>query len=131
MKSVDYSMYKKLDGVSFQDTVDKVTAELKEEGFGVLTTIDVKATLKEKIDVDFKAYTILGACNPALAHQALSNDDNVGLFLPCNVVVSETDEGSEIGIINPILMMSMVNSPGLEEVAEEANGRLTRVFGKL
>lgn len=131
MKSVEYSMYKKLDGVSFDDAVAKVTAELKEEGFGVLTTIDVKATLKEKIDVDFKAYTILGACNPKLAHRALSDDDNIGLFLACNVVVAEIPGGSEISIINPIMMMSMVDSPGLEPVAKEANSRLTRVLEKM
>lgn len=124
-------MYKKLDGVSFDDAVARVSAELKEEGFGILTTIDIKATLKEKIDVDFKAYTILGACNPQLAHRALSEDDNLGLFLPCNVVVAEIDGGSEISIINPIVMMSMADSPGLEPVAKEANERLSRVFAKL
>ncbi len=131
MKSVEYSLYKKLEGVPFDEAVSRATAELKEEGFGVLTTIDVKATLKEKIDVDFKAYTILGACNPVLAHRALSEDDNIGLLLPCNVVVGETDRGSEVGIINPITMMSMAGSPGLESVAKEANEKLSRVLERL
>jgi len=87
--------------IPFQDAIDQVTEELKKEGFGVITMIDVKNILKQKIDVEFRKYTILGACNPVFAHQALSKDDKIGTLLPCNVIVQETDGGTEISAINP------------------------------
>ena len=110
----------------------QVTEALKAEGFGVLTEIDVKATLKKKIDVDFRPYKILGACNPKLAHRALTANAEVGLLLPCNVTVSEIAEGeTEVSIIDPIAMMQVADHPDLQEIAEEAREKLQRVFNSL
>lgn len=131
MRSVEYGFYKELAGSSVADAEERVTGALKEEGFGVLTRIDVKATLKMKLDVDHKPYVILGACNPELAHRALSTDDTIGLFLPCNVVVSETAQGAEVAILRPEAMFAAVNLSALEPVAEEAEERLHRVFENL
>ena len=111
--------------------MDSVKEELKKEGFGVLTTIDVKATLKEKLDVEHRPYVILGACNPQLAHQALSMDDNIGILLPCNVVVAATDDGSEVAIARPKAMLSIAGGQALGTFAEEAETRLSRVLEKL
>lgn len=129
MKDSDYGLRKELAGTSFSDAVEKVTAALKGEGFGILTTIDVKATMKEKLDVDFKSYVILGACNPNLAHQALTQDDTVGLLLPCNVVVAETDAGSEVAIARPKAMLSIAGEhEGFGTFADEAEARLSRAL---
>jgi len=111
----------------YDAAVERVTAALKDEGFGVLTEIDVKATLKTKLDADFRPYVILGACNPPLAHRALSSNLDVGLLLPCNVVVYETDEGSEAAILDPESMLAVAEGSGLEVVAAEARQRLERV----
>ena len=111
----------------FETALQKVTDALKAEGFGVLTEIDVKATLKKKLDVDFRPYKILGACNPPLAYRALSAAPEVGLLLPCNVTVAQVDDGIEVGIIDPLGMMGFVAHPDLEPVAEEARQRLDRV----
>ncbi|MGD8794579.1 MAG: DUF302 domain-containing protein [Anaerolineae bacterium] len=101
---------------------------LKQEGFGVLTEIDVKATLKQKLDADFRKYTILGACNPPLAHRALRTELEIGLMLPCNVIVYEKEGGSSVvSIVDPISMLGVVESPELEPVADEARARLRRV----
>lgn len=117
---------------SYDEAITAVTDELKKEGFGVLTEIDVKATLKKKIDVDFRPYTILGACNPHLAHKALSLVPQIGLMLPCNVTVSqEVDGRSLISIINPQQMMGMVDHPELEAIACDAEERLRRVASAL
>ena len=116
----------------FDDTVAWVTEELAKEGFGVLTTIDVKATLKKKIDVDFRRYTILGACNPKLAHRALSEDAQMGLMLPCNVVVQESEAGGvEVSVINPHAMFGVMGDDRLKGVAEEVDTRLRRVVAAL
>ena len=116
----------------FDSAVEKVTEELKKEGFGVLTEIDVKATLKKKIDVDFRPYKILGACNPPLAHQALTTAPEVGLLLPCNVTVAQEDNGRVlISIIDPELMLGVVDNPALEAVACDAKERLQRVANAL
>ena len=118
--------------VPFAEARQRAVDALKQEGFGVLTEIDVKATLKQKIDVDFRPYTILGACNPPLAHRALSSDADVGLFLPCNVTVAE--EGGDIVVtaIDPIVMLSMMkDNPVLNEVAQEAGAKLKRVIASL
>ena len=113
---------------SYEEAVEKVTAELKAEGFGVLTEIDVKKTLKEKLDVDFRPYVILGACNPPLAHRALQADPDVGLFLPCNVTVTSKEDGTVmVSIIDPNKMLQLLMSDELEEVAREAERRLSRV----
>lgn len=112
----------------YETALEKVTAALKVEGFGVLTEIDMKATLKKKIDVDFRKYTILGACNPPLAHKALSAAPESGLLLPCNVTVSEEDNGKIlINLINPQMMMSLMDNPALAEVAEDAAARFSQV----
>ena len=117
---------------SYDEAITAVTDELKKEGFGVLTEIDVKATLKKKIDVDFRPYTILGACNPHLAHKALSLVPQIGLMLPCNVTVSQEADGrSLISIINPQQMMGMVDHPELEAIACDAEERLRRVASAL
>jgi uncharacterized protein (DUF302 family) len=98
--------------VPYEKAIEKTTAALKEEGFGVLTEIDVKATLKKKLDADFRRYIILGACNPNLAYQALQNELEIGLLLPCNVIVYETNEGqSTVSIVDPLSMLGVVESP--------------------
>jgi len=129
--SSDYGMQAKMN-VPYEEAVEKATAALKEEGFGVLTEIDVKATLKKKIDADFRRYVILGACNPNLAHQALQSELEIGLLLPCNVIVYETDEGqSMVSIVDPMAMMSVADSEGLQAVARQADEKLSRVVEKL
>lgn len=111
----------------YEEAMERVTAALKAEGFGVLTEIDVKATIKKKLDADFRKYAILGACNPPLAHRALSTELEIGLLLPCNVIVYEEDGGSVVSIVDPISMLGVVNSPALKPVADEARARLERV----
>lgn len=111
----------------YETALQKVTDALKAEGFGVLTEIDVKATLKKKLDVDFRPYKILGACNPPLAYRALTAAPEVGLLLPCNVTVAQADDGVEVSLVDPISMLGFVAHPDLEPVAEEARQRLARV----
>jgi uncharacterized protein (DUF302 family) len=115
----------------YERAVERVIEELRKEGFGVLTEIDVQATLKKKLGVDFRKYVILGACNPPLAHRALTTEQDIGLLLPCNVIVYEEGEGSVIGILDPISMMSVTENPDLNPVAQEAKERLRRVAGSL
>ncbi len=121
-----YAYRVKLD-VPYEQAVDKVTVALKQEGFGVLTEIDVKSTLKKKLDADFRKYVILGACNPPLAHRALMAELELGLLLPCNVIVYEEGDGSVASIVDPLSMLGVVENPALEPVAEEARARLKRV----
>jgi uncharacterized protein (DUF302 family) len=112
----------------YADAIARVTEGLKLEGFGVLTEIDVRATLKKKLDVDFRPYIILGACNPALAHRALSAAPEVGLLLPCNVTVSETDAAhSLVHLVDPLAMLSVVEGAELRAIADEARAKLQRV----
>ncbi len=112
----------------FNTALERVTAALKAEGFGVLTEIDVKDTLKKKLDVDFRPYKILGACNPPLAYQALSIAPQVGLLLPCNVTVSQAEDGViDVSLVDPLAMLGVVASPELRPVADEAKARLDRV----
>ncbi len=116
----------------YDTALQRVTDALKAEGFGVLTEIDVKATLKKKIDVDFRKYKILGACNPPLAYRALTAAPEIGLLLPCNVTVAEADDGSiEVALIDPMSMMGFIAHPDLEPIAEEARARLERVVKSL
>lgn len=116
----------------FDTALNRVTEALKAEGFGVLTEIDVQATLKKKLDVDFRPYRILGACNPPLAYRALSVAPEVGLLLPCNVTVAQVEPGvMEIGLIDPLMMMGVTNHPALEPIAKEARERLERVAASL
>lgn len=114
--------------ISYAQAIERATAALKQEGFGVLTEIDVQATLKKKLDVDFQRYLILGACNPPLAHRALSADLDVGLVLPCNVVVYETGPNeSMVALVDPLSMLGVIPSPALEPIAQDARERLVRV----
>lgn len=113
---------------SFEQAIEKVTEELKKEGFGVLTTIDVKDTLKKKIDVDFKKYTILGACNPKLAHGALQVEEELGLLLPCNVIVYEKNDKTVVSIFDPRVMTLVIENPEMKPVDEEVKNKLQRVL---
>ena len=119
-------------GATFDSAITHVTEALKGEGFGVLTDIDVKATLKKKIDVDFRPYRILGACNPKFAHQALQAEDKIGTMLPCNVIVQQHDDGSiEVSAVDPIASMMAVGNPSLGAVASEVQAKLKRVIDGL
>ncbi len=126
----DYAYRVRLD-LPYEQAVETVTAALKDEGFGVLTEIDVQETLKKKLDVDFRNYVILGACNPPLAHQALNTELEIGLLLPCNVIVYEDGEESVAAIVDPISMLGVVENRDLTPVAEEARTRLRRVADTL
>jgi uncharacterized protein (DUF302 family) len=115
--------------LSFDDAIEKVMAELKKEGFGILTDIDVRQTLKKKLDVDFKKYRILGACNPPFVYKALQVEDKIGTMLPCNVIVQEIDEGQvEVAAIDPVVSMQAVANPALKDVAEQVQGKLKKVI---
>lgn len=117
---------------SFDETIVQVTEELKKEGFGILTEIDVKETLKKKLDVDFRKYRILGACNPPLAYRALSEEENIGVMLPCNVIVQQMENGSvQVSAINPMESMKAVANPNLEEVAKTVSEKLANVINNL
>ena len=114
--------------LTYERAIERVTEELKKEGFGVLTTIDVKETLKKKLDVDFHKYVILGACNPPFAHQTLQADDQMGLLLPCNVVVQEKDGQTSVSVFDPMAMLKVMENEEIRPVAEEVQRRLQRVL---
>ncbi len=117
--------------LKYEDAVKKVTQLLKEEGFGILTEIDVAATLKEKIGVDFKKYVILGACNPGFAHKTISAEPLIGVFLPCNFIVFEEEEGSVIAAMNPYMMSQVINNETIGEVGEKVGDIFSRVMSKM
>jgi len=118
--------------IPYEDAVSKVTEALKEEGFGVLTEINVKETLKKKLGVDFRKYVILGTCNPPYAHRTLQLDLDVGLLLPCNVIVYETDDKKAyVSAINPVSALEVIKNEGLRKIAEEVSEKLKKVVGKL
>ena len=118
--------------VPFDEAIEKVTAALASKGFGVLTTIDVKATLKKKLDVDFQPYTILGACNPGFAHQALQKESRIGTMLPCNVIVQQTPDGkAEVSAVDPIASMQAIDNPELRGIAEQVQALLKEVVESL
>jgi uncharacterized protein (DUF302 family) len=117
---------------NFDEVIDKVTEELKKEGFGILTEINVNETLKNKLDVDFKRYQILGACNPPFAHQALEAEDKIGTMLPCNVIVQQKNENIvEVAAVNPLASMQAVKNEELTEIANEISEKLKRVINQL
>jgi uncharacterized protein (DUF302 family) len=118
--------------ISFDEAIVKVTEELKKEGFGILTDIDVKATLKKKMDVEFRPYRILGACNPPFAFQALQAEDKIGTMLPCNVVVQEKAPGKvEVTAIDPVASMAAVDNPNLRTIGEQIREKLKRVIDNM
>jgi uncharacterized protein (DUF302 family) len=128
---MSYYFSKKVN-IPYEEAITKVTEELKKEGFGILTEIDVKDTLKKKLDVDFHKYKILGACNPPYAYKALQAEDKIGLMLPCNVIVQETPEGLvEVAAIDPIASMQAVENPALGEVASGVQDKLKKVIDSM
>lgn len=129
---MSYYFNKILKEKNFDAAIEQVTAELKKEGFGVLTQIDVQETLKNKIDIDFKKYKILGACNPHFAYKALQGEDKIGVFLPCNVVVEQHENSDiEVSAVDPIASMSAVNNENMEVLATEVQQKLLRVIAGL
>jgi uncharacterized protein (DUF302 family) len=127
---MDYYFSKILD-LPFDEAIDRVTEALKREGFGILTEIDVRAALKKKLDVDFRNYRILGACNPPFAYEALQKEDKIGTMLPCNVVVQEKDGSVEVAAIDPVASMQAVENPALRDVAEQVRAKLKEVVDSL
>ena len=124
---MQYGFSKTVD-LPYEQTIEKVTAELKKEGFGVLTFIDVKETLKQKINVDFKKYAILGACNPPIAHRALQEEEELGLLLPCNVIVYEKDGKTRVSIFDPMVMTWIMENDQMKPIATEVQEKLQRVL---
>ncbi len=124
---INYGFTKEVD-MSFEKVIEIVTEELKKQGFGVLTTIDVKEKFKEKLGIDFKKYVILGACNPSSAHKAILAEENIGLMLPCNVIIYEKEKKTAISIVKPTVAMEMVDNKELKEVAESIETKLRHVI---
>jgi uncharacterized protein (DUF302 family) len=132
MEKVKEYAFSALLDTSYEDAVSRVTDALKEEGFGVLTEIDVKSTLKKKLDVDFRKYVILGACNPPYAHRTLQADLDVGLLLPCNVIVYETNEKKAyVSAFNPVSALEVIKSEELRKIAKEVSEKLRRVIDRI
>ena len=123
--------FSKTVSLPYEQAIEKVTEELKKEGFGVLTTIDVRDTLKKKLDVDFNKYVILGACNPPFAHKALVAEEQIGLLLPCNVIVYEKNGRTIVAAFDPMTMAALVENEALKTIAEEVTARLRRVINSL
>lgn len=124
--------FEKTTDYAFEEAIEKVTEELKKEGFGVLTEIDVQATLKKKLDVDFKKYRILGACNPPFAYKALQAENRIGTMLPCNVIVQELENGkTEVAAVDPVASMQAVENDRLSDIANEIRSKLQRVIENL
>lgn len=129
---MSYYFNKKLKGKNFEEVIEQVVAELKKEGFGVLTEIDIKSTLKKKLGINFRKYKILGACNPHFAHQALEKEDKIGLFLPCNVIVEESKNGTiEVSIVDPIASMLSIKNKALGDIAVKIRLKLQSVIDHL
>lgn len=126
-----YYHEKTLKDVRFDEAIQKVTEALKEEGFGILTEIDVKETLKKKLDEDFRPYKILGACNPPFAHKALLAEDKIGVMLPCNVIVQQVDDGVEVAVVDPLASMQAVDNKDLAGIATEIQAKLKSVIESL
>ena len=127
----NYGIRRTID-VPLEEAIEKITVQLKEQGFGILTEIDMKATLKKKLDVDIRRYVILGACNPLLAYEAFQNELEIGLLLPCNVIVYETDDHkSTVSFIDPLMMMGITENEALGDMAIEARKRLDKALDAL
>ena len=120
--------FSKITDYSFEQAIEKITEELKKEGFGILSSIDFKDTFNKKLSVDYKKYIVLGACNPPLAHKALQADEEVGLFLPCNIAVYEKDGKTNISVFDPIFITTVIDNPQIKSVAEEVKKKLERVL---
>lgn len=131
-KQIQYGLQKTLD-VTFDDAVSKVTEALKAEGFGIISEVNMQATLKTKLDVDTPNYLILGACNPSLAYQAMQYEEAIGLLLPCNVLVytDEASDGTHVAALEPALMVQLTENPAMQDIANEAHARLERVINAL
>lgn len=123
--------FSKVLSLSFDDAVTRVTEKLKEQGFGVLTEIDVQATMKKKLDVEMPKYLILGACNPSFAYQALQLEDKIGTMLPCNVIVQQKPEGVEVSAVDPVASMQAISNPNLASVATQVRDQLKAVIDSL
>ncbi|NBC34923.1 MAG: DUF302 domain-containing protein [Alphaproteobacteria bacterium] len=127
-----YYFAKTIQGEDMESVIDRVTQALSAESFGILTQIDVRATMKQKLDMEFRDYRILGACNPPLAHQALETEDKIGTMLPCNVIVQDQGEGRyEVAAIDPAASMQAIDNPALIRIAEEVGARLKKVVDAL
>ncbi len=127
---MDYGIKKELN-VSYEEAIERVKEELSKKGFGVLTQIDVQSTLKKKLDIDFNKYIILGACNPNLAHQALQCEEEIGLLLPCNVIVYEKEQKVYVSAIDPYTSMSFINNETLHLIAKQVREKLSKVIKSL
>ncbi len=127
---MNYGISKRV-SLSYEQAIEKVTEELKKEGFGVLTTIDMKETLKKKIDVDIPRYIILGACNPQFANKSLHAEKEIGLLLPCNIIVYEKNDSIVVSAFNPGIMEKLVENPALKPIADEVKARLERVIAAI
>ncbi len=129
---MDYYFAKTLTGTNFDDAIARVTKVLQDEGFGILTEIDVKATMKKKLDKDFRDYRILGACNPSMAWQALQAEDHIGTMLPCNVIVQQRENGDvEVAAVDPMASMQAVDNPALGSVAANVRDKLKQMIERL
>jgi uncharacterized protein (DUF302 family) len=117
--------------LSFENAIEKVTEELKNEGFGIITTIDFQKTVKERLNEDFRKFTILGACNPQFSHQAVLTDDRLALLMPCNVIIQEKDGKTEVVIFNPLMLKNFTHDTTLMKMSEELSERIKRVLKKL
>jgi uncharacterized protein (DUF302 family) len=132
MKEQQYGYTVDLGVMEFEEAIGNVTEALKEQGFGVITEIDVKKTVKTKLDIDFRPYRILGACNPKLAHSAIEAEPLIGLLLPCNVVVQQAADGTvEVAVVKPIEMLSVVRRPEMQQLASEVDDKVRKVLSAL
>jgi len=125
-----YGFIKELD-IPYEEAVERVTEELKKEGFGILTSIDLRQKFREKLNIDFGKYTILGACNPPFAYKSLQAEENIGLLLPCNAIVYEKGGKTVVGIIRPSAAMGMIDNPALKDIAEQVESKLLKVIERV
>lgn len=127
---ITYGFIKEVD-VPFERTIEKVTLELKLEGFGIMTTIDLKEKFKEKLNMDYKKYVILGVCNPPYAYKSIQTEENIGLMLPCNIIIYEKENKTMVGIIKPTAAMGMIDNEELRNIANEVETKLKKVFDSI